>query len=116
MLQFPADGHDTELASVVSMSSVPGSVRNLPQWPSTSLTTNALPLPSAPPATQFPADPHDTESTDAGPTPFVVPGTLMAVPQVPFTSLTTNAAGAWVSAYCPPALQFPGDAQDTDRT
>ncbi len=66
----------------------------------------------------MPADPHDTETIHAPPLlRIAVPGTSMALRQVPFTWLTTN---AWplqeLSTYCPPALQLPADAHDTEMT
>jgi hypothetical protein len=44
-----------------------------------------------------------------------MPGTLIAVSQVPLTSLTTNTpSGPRLCANGPPALQLPGELQDTD--
>src|SRR5262252_8350097 len=88
----------------------------VPQVPLTWLTTNTwiwLELSMKPPtALQLPADAHDTEPV---PDPEAVPGTAMAVPQVPLTWLTTNAAVLReLSRYCPPALQLPAEAHDTE--
>src|SRR5215472_4965162 len=101
MLQFPADAHDTASIPepVAWRAAMPGILIAVPQWPFTWLTTNAAL--SAPPAVQFPADPHDTDST--------MPGTLIAEAQVPFTSLPTHAAMPVLPPQYPPALQFPAD-------
>src|SRR6516162_3339810 len=99
---------------------VPGTSMAACQAPLTWLTTNAW-WPRelsryCPPALQLPAEPHDTEMMKAFPwRRAAATGTLMAVCQVPLTWLTTN-AWSWLnpSLYCPPALQLPGVAHDTE--
>jgi hypothetical protein len=78
----------------------PGTSIACPHVPLVSLSTNACTSPplsaKSPPATQFPADAHDTEVTSAPLPAFraAVPGTSIAFPQVPLASSTTNASMA----------------------
>ena len=77
-LQLPAEAQDTELTVAYPpplRAAVPGTSSAVPQVPPVSLTTKAwtVAMPSTvldaywPPALQFPAAPHDTESILADP-------------------------------------------------
>src|SRR5215467_2350819 len=74
-----------------------------------------------PPAAQSPGAAQDTDVTAASSAPIAVrPGTVIACRQCPRTSVTRS--GPWTDCpstppiKSPPALQLPGEVQDTELT